>query len=456
MAAAAVVLALLTLTHPISVLMAGICLGIWTVALSPETSLPLADLGRRMARLLGVAVLGAALAGFFVVPFFSGIRNLAVAGWLAPGKSADFFTSHALNPGELIHRRLWTSLQFCLGSGEDGDGTDREMPFYFGLVLLSLVPLGAAKAPRGLVWMTAGSLALTLHPVAWALVRAFPQTGSLQWAWRFLGPASCGAAAIAGFAAVRLLDMAEGRRWAVSLRRVVPGALAALLLLDAFPYTGAPDWYPSYTELGWLEPAERCDGRWGCWQHRAAGPPGPFRVAGLFVPPLKAAPVGLFCCAYTPEYLTSGTLGAFSPQTDAKVLARAGVRWLAGPPLHEVQGARPYAAWWNGHGRPEPRRFSRGGGKIAVELDGRPGTVLVLEMFFPGWQTLTKDGWRDLQPSREGLLMAPVEAGQPVLQLRYNIWNPARIAGCALSLLTALSLLALARRERLSSGLQDR
>jgi hypothetical protein len=445
MAAAAVVLVLLTLTHPISVLMAGICLGIWTVALSPDTPLPLVDLGRRLARLLGVAVLGAALAGFFVVPFVSGTRHLVVGGWLGQDKIADFYAGHALDPGDLVRRRLWTGLQFSLGSEEDGDGTDREMPYYFGLVLLSLVPLGATKAPRGLVWMTAGSLALTLHPLAWALVRAFPQTGSLQFAWRFLGPASCGAAAIAGFAAVRLLDMGQGRRWVVPVQAAVPGALVALLLLDAFPYTGAADWYPTYQEFGWLEPSKDCDGRWGCWQHRSVGPPGPFRVAGLFVPPLKPAPVGLFCCAYTPEYLTPVTQAAFYPETDTRVLARAGVQWLN---VTELQGARPYAGWWNGHGRPEPRRFARGGGEIAVELDGRPGTVLVLEMYFPGWQALTKDGWREVRPNWEGLLMAPVEAGQQVLQLRFNIWTPARIAGCALSLLTALSLLVLVCRER--------
>ncbi|MFL6197850.1 MAG: 6-pyruvoyl-tetrahydropterin synthase-related protein [Thermoanaerobaculia bacterium] len=445
MAAAAVVLALLTLTHPISVLMAGICLGIWITA---EAPLPLADLGRRLARLLAVAALGAALAGFFVVPFVSGSRHLVVAGWLEEGKIAGFFESHALNPRELVHRRLWTRLRFSLGSGEDGDGTDEEMPYYFGLVLLSLVPLGATKAPRGLVWMTAGTLALTLHPLAWVLVRVLPQAGSLQWAWRFLGPATCGAAALAGFAAVRLLDLGQGRRRIV--QRAVPGALGALLLLDAFPYTGAPGWYPSYEGFGRLEHRKECGEGRGCWQYRPAGPPGPFRVAGLFVPPLKPAPVGLFCCAYTPEYMTPVTQEAFYPEMDMKVLTRAGVQWLAMPLVDDMrlEGARPYAEWSSGHGRPEPRRFARGGGEIAVELDGRPGKVLVLEMYFPGWQALTKDGWREVQPNWEGLLMAPVEAGQQVLQLRFDIWTPARLAGCALSLLTALSLLVLVRRER--------
>src|SRR5215210_3450493 len=78
MAMAAAALALLTLTHPISVLMAGVFLGIWTVAETGYVGAGLAPAregvnpsptSRRLARLLGAAVLGAALAGFFVVPF---------------------------------------------------------------------------------------------------------------------------------------------------------------------------------------------------------------------------------------------------------------------------------------------------------------------------------------------------------------------------------------------------
>jgi hypothetical protein len=147
--------------------------------------------------------------------------------------------------------------------------------------------------------------------------------------------------------------------------------------------------------------------------------------------------------------MTPVTEEAFQPEMDPKVLARAGVQWIAFPGTGRIEQrpARPYAAWWSGQGRPEPRRFVRGGGEIAVELDGRPGTVLVLEMYFPGWQALTRDGWREVQPNWEGLLMAPVEAGQPVLQLRFHVWTPVRIAGLALSFVTALALLILSRKR---------
>lgn len=439
MAAAAVAIALLTLTHPISVLMAGVFLGIWTLA---ETGLQVKTLGRRLARLLGAALLGAALAGFFVVPFVTGTRHLVV-GWFAEGKISDFFVGHALDPGDLLQRRLWNGLQFSLGPGEPGDGTDREMPYYFGLVLLSLLPLGARRQ-RGLVWATAAALAVTIRPLTQVLVLVFPQIGSLQWAWRFLGPATCGAAAMAGFAAARLLDAGQGRRWAAA----VPGVLAALLLLDAWPYTGAADWYPAYREFGRIEERPGCGRRWGCWEHQPAVPPGAFRIAGMFVPPPEPAPLSLFCCAYTPEYMTPQTEEAFYPAMDPRVLARAGVQLVAFPGTGRIEKrpARPYAAWRGGQGQPEPRRFVRGGGEIAVELDGRPGNVLVLEMSFPGWQVLTREGWREAQPNWEGLLMAPVEAGQGVARFRFQVWSPARIAGCVLSALTAIVLLILARR----------
>ncbi|HWM90718.1 MAG TPA: 6-pyruvoyl-tetrahydropterin synthase-related protein [Thermoanaerobaculia bacterium] len=452
MAAAAAAIALLTLTHPISVLMAGLCLGIWTLS---EALRQPSVLARRLGRLLGVAVLGAALAGFFVVPFVAGTRHLVV-GWFAEGKISDFFVGHALDPAELVRRRLWSELQFSLGPGEPGHGTDREMPYYLGLVLLSLLPLGAglgrlpgeepspmtARGPaRGLAWMTAAAIAVTIGPMTKALVLVLPPIGSLQWVWRFLGPATCGAAALAGFAVVRLMDAGQGRRWAVA----VPGIVAALLLIDAFPYTGAADWYPAYKEFGRIEEQKGCGRRWGCWEHAPAGPPGPFRIAGMFVPPPKPAPLALFCCAYSPEYMTPAAEEAFYPAMKPSVLARAGVQWIAYPGTGRVeqQPARPYASWWGGKGKPEPRRFVRGGGEIAVELDGRPGTVLVLEMHFPGWQVLTQDGWRDARPNWEGLLMAPVEAGQQVLQLRFQVWTPVRIAGCLLSVLTALGLLVL-------------
>ena len=162
----------------------------------------------------------------------------------------------------------------------------------------------------------------------------------------------------------------------------MPGALAAILLLDAYPYTGAGDWYPPYTRLGRIREHPGCGRRWGCWEHQPTVPAGPIRIAGFFLPPPEPSPVAIFCCTYTPEYMTPATEEAFYPAMKPSVLRRAGVQWVAYPDSGVIERlhARPYAAWWSGRGQTEPRRFARGGGEIAVELDGRPGTVGVLEM----------------------------------------------------------------------------
>jgi hypothetical protein len=43
--------------------------------------------------------------------------------------------------------------------------------------------------------------------------------------------------------------------------------------------------------------------------------------------------------------------------------------------------------------------------------------------------------------------MAPVEAGQEVARFRFRVWSPVRIAGTALTVLTALALLILIRER---------
>lgn len=447
LAVAAAAMALLMVTHPISSLMAGLALGIWTLA---EMAGPPRAFARKILRLAGVGALGAALAGFFVVPFVTQSRHLVVH-YLAQGQLRSFFLDHTLSPGQLVERRLWTGLQFSAGISEAENLTDREMPFYFGLVLLSLLPLAVGfgdkgRRPWGLLCVTLAGLAFTTKPFAHALSLVLPPIGSLQFSWRFLGMATVGATALAGFAAARLLDRAEGRRWAMA----VPGALAALLLFDAFPYTGAGDWYPPYREFGWIREEPGCGRPWGCWRHEPVPLPGAIRVAGMFLPPPEPGLVSLFCCAYTPEYMTGESEEAFYPAMRPDMLARAGVQMYTHPATNRLdrQRARPYAAWWGGEGDPDPRRFVRGGGEIAVELDGRPGTVLVLEQYFPGWQVLTGEGWREVQPSREGLLIAPVEAGQQVLQFRFNRWGRERTAGALLSALTGLALVASVLRRR--------
>ena len=467
MAIAAVPAALLIVTHPISALMSALGLGVWTLASFRK----LPSIAMRNA---GVWLLGAALAGFFVVPFAAGLRNLEV-GRIARGSQRDYLYLHGLNLRDLLWRRPWSGLYVSSPAGDPAEGTEQEMPFYFGIGLLVLLPLAAGeeRTPRtsrtpgaGLfssltsltsllslvslrssTWMVLLALGLTMGKLAAWISLAVPGLAAIQFPWRFLGLATFGAAAGAGFAAARLLRF---RRWAV----LVPGALAALLILDAAPFTGAADWLPPYERFGWIHrPDPGCGRPWGCWEHEPVNLPYPFRAAGLFLPPPGPPPgpeadTNLFCCVY-PEYATPAAREAFPPVADPGVLARAGVGLYVGLHIQKLVRlpAAPYAVRLGNGREVEPLRFHRGGGEIRVESNGRPGTVQVLEQYFPGWQVLDKDGWQEVQPTRAGLLKARVVAGQSEVRFRFRRWTGPRIAGWLLTGLASLAVLALARRK---------
>lgn len=437
MAIAAVPAALLIVTHPISALMSAVGLGLWT--LSDVRRLPAIAV-----RNLGVWLLGAALAGFFVVPFVAGVRNLEV-GRIAQGSQREYLYLHGLDLRDLLWRRPWNGLHVSSPAGDPAEGTVEEMPFYFGLGLLSLLPLAAGldrREAKGLPWMVLLGLVLSMGKLAAWISLAVPGLAAIQFPWRFLGLATFGAAAGAGFAAARLLRF---RRWAV----LVPGAIAGLLILDAAPFTGAADWLPAYEHFGWIhQPDPECGRPWGCWEHEPVAPPYPFRAAGLFLPPPDPETgTGLFCCAY-PEYGTPAVRQAFTPIGNHGVLARAGVGLFVGPSSQTLARlpAAPYATWLGKRRQVEPLRFERGGGRIRVELNGRPGTVLLLEQCFPGWQVLGEKGWLEVRPTRAGLLKARVVPGQRWLRFRFRTWTGPRIAGWLLTGLASLAVVALARR----------
>lgn len=451
-AGAAVVAGLMIVTHPISALMSAVGLGIWVLAeiVDDWTRAP-----GSIARLAGMWLLGAALAGFFVIPFFAGAKHLDI-GRLAQGQERSLFADHGLVPGDLLERRLWTGLQPTSPRADPIDATDLEMPYYFGLVLLALLPLGAGwgrlpgeearrRTPRGVPWLAVAALALSLYPVGSWVSAVFPPLAAIQFPWRFLGLATFAAAAAAGFAAARLLRTWNGRRWVV----LVPGLIGAFLILDAFPYTGAPEWLPAYRSLGYVrQPDPDCGRRWGCWEHVPVVPPYPLRVSGLFLPPAEPprrdAQLSLFCCAY-PELETPTVRAVFARTRTREVLEQAGVGLFVGPgaqkliPLEPV----PYASWRRGKGGARPRTFTRSGGEITVELDGRAGIVTVLEQYVPGWQVLTENGWKDVKPTRAGLLRARVHPGQREVRFRYHRWGRAHVAGWLLTTLSGLLILFL-------------
>jgi hypothetical protein len=438
LSAGAAAAALLVVTHPISALIAAIGMGIWTVAELALDPRGYRDVLVRIGRLAGVWLLGAALAGFFVVPFAAESRYTSVER-LARGEEMAIFTGYGLTLPDLLERRLWARLHGTVPTDDPRDGTDEEMPYYFGLVLLSLIPLGAGfgRLPKGLAWTTLAALALSLRPVATAASIVFPPLAVLQFPWRFLGLAAFGAAALAGAATVRLLDAAEGRRWVV----LVPGALAALLAFDAFPYTGAPEWFPGYEGLSFV----RRTNPGGSWEVVPIDPPYAVRSSGLLLPPTDPGiDTSYFCCAF-PEFQTPLVRALTRESRQPDVLIRAGVGIFVGPGRQTLVRlpAAPYAALRHGRNRPEPRPFTRGGGEIRVWLDGRPGLVTVLEEYFPGWQVLTDEGWKEVRPTRTGLLRARVAAGQTEARFRFRRWTRARTAGWLLTGLTALGLTSL-------------
>ena len=453
LAFAAVATALLIAAHPLTSLMAVCALGLWLGAEAfPWRPESWTTLRARALRLGAVWALGGLLAGFYVLPFAAELRSTRLSGY-ATGTESTRFALHGLSPGDLLLRRQWSRIYLS----EPRGSTEKEMPFYFGWVLLALVPFAAGagrvtaeepsgeerRLPKGLLAATLGTLLLSIHPLAAAAEFLFPPLTSLYFPWRFLSIASCGAAAAAGFAAARLLAAWQTRRWATW---AVPGALVALLLLDAAPYTGAPDWLPPYQGFGYLRHQPGCGERWGCWEHIEISRPYPLRAAGYVLPPPDLAPdVSLFHWVY-PEYATPTTYQAFFQGMEPQRLARAGVGLIARPgwPVERLR-ARPYAVWKAASpGAPaRARPFERGTGAIRVLHNGRPGRVTVLEQYFPGWHVWTPAGWREVRPTADGLLQAEVSAGQRDVRFRFQEARWDRTAGWILSASAALILLGL-------------
>ena len=459
-AAAAVATALLALTHPLTTVMAATAAGIWiAVERFPRSWRGVGPWLGRLAGLGGVVAVGLALAGFFVLPLFAEAPETTIDRAIHFGSSGPRIALQGLRPGQLFERRLWSDVLLSLPDGREGDGTDREMPLYVGLALLALVPLAAGvgrlpgeetgtgaassslRLPAGLLWATIVALLVTLHPLN-RLLAMVPPLAALQFPWRFLAIATFGLAAAAGFATARLLAVARGRRWAAA----IPGLLVTLLVLDAAPYTGAADWVPAYQGFAHVYRVDpECGRPRGCWETDTVPPPYPLRVVGVFVPPTDLAIDVANIRGGYPEYLTPVVRAELVDPRDKVDVTRFGasMRGLPGPGF-ELLDAAPYARWaplGRGDGRgAEPRPASRGGGRITVELDGRPGRVVVLEQYFPGWQVETPEGWREVVPNRRGLLRAEVAAGQRRLRFRFSDRRWDRIAGWVLSAVTAAAL----------------
>jgi len=97
--------------------------------------------------------------------------------------------------------------------------------------------LGGAAA-LGLVVATVASLLFSAGIPA-LLLDGIPPLRSLQFPWRFLGPAAVGASLAA---AVVVDGLVRSGRW----RAVLAGVLLLAASVDSFPYQGACDWHDAY------------------------------------------------------------------------------------------------------------------------------------------------------------------------------------------------------------------
>ena len=448
--AAGVAVAALVACHPLTALTGAVAVAAWT--LTEASYGPVAGAPRRIiravARVAGCWVLGAALAGFYTVPFVFEAPFVDRASFEAPG-----FSRHALEPLQLVWRRPWGALLESRPAGAAGDHPAAEMPFYVGLVMLGFLLVavtfrpgaghrgrsGSMVTPPGLLVATFTCLLLTVRPFAAWAEAAMPPLAALQFSWRFLAVASAGAAAAVG-CVVAAASRQPGRRgWS----RLLPGLAAAALIVDAAPFTGAAERLPAAPTFGFVRQVADCGREARCWEHRPLPAPWPTRVAGMFLPPPDlATDVSLFWWAY-PELHTPVVSSHFVDRPTQRRLAAAGVGAFAAPgePLRLLEPA-PYARWRpSGGGPAETRPWRRAGGEIQVEVDGRPGAVLVLEQYFPGWQVLGPDGWREAKPSPRGLLAAPVVGGQRQVRFRFTERRWDRLVGWGVS---AVALLVVA------------
>lgn len=430
--------AVLALSHPLTLSMAGTAMGLyvvltewWNPTLEPvEGGRPNPGLIKRLGVLLALGVAGVALAGFYTVPVAVEGRYATITSSL--GGKVPMYTQHGLFPSDLLERRAWTRWQ---KSERHGDKErQNEMPFYFGLSLLALMPLGLlpsrrlSRTPmvqRGMLGVSAGSLLLTMYP--FDLLGYLPNLIILQFPWRFLSPATCGASILVGFATVGLLEKYEQERWS----RFIPAALAFLLVMDFFPYGGAPLWQKPYTGIfRWAEKGTPADL--------------PLRVDMLNYPPADPQlSLSTFRRAY-PEYFTPSVKTNFQRSKDVDRLEYVSIGLdfdKAAVNPRKLKPA-PYAEFRPADGSPaQALTFTRGGEQITAELPGVAGTLTIKEQYFPGWEGRLGNGRVDVTPDGQGLMrFALTEDMKGTLTLWFSRTTWDRSLGILLSLVMLVVL----------------
>ena len=420
---AAVWTAVLIVTHPLSLSMVCTGMGIWVLA-RHRWRVSRALLAS-LALVAAFGLWGVGLASYYALPVALEASYTTVGESLGSGERPKYYW-RGLAPGQILVRREWMKLQ---GSGRRGADERDRMPLYFGLSLLGLLPLARHPgAPKGLLAMTLGTLMLTLHPLDVALAR-FPPMTVLQYPSRFLALASFGACALAGFATLRLLEAAQGH-W---IQRVIPGALFGLLVLDFFPYGGAPMWNQPYEGIHLL------------YERGIALDLLPLRVSGVSFPPADPRIDLSVVRQLYPEYFTPAARRAYlrTPgEYQIEMLERAavGLTLREGKPV--TLNPRPYAEFTPADGGPaRGLAFTRVGEWIRVKLAGEAGSLVVKEQWFPGWEGRLGREAVEVGKTTDGLMafkLAAADTGELTLHFSRTRWE--RLAGMVLSVACLIGL----------------
>lgn len=470
--------ALLLLTHPLTALMGGVLLGVWLTAESALDRAGASAWARRLGVLAGASLLGAASVGAWLVPAAVEHGDLALSHFV-PGPGRPISRS-ALDPGDWLRRRVWTVFETARGRLAGVDPADA-LPFYAGAVLLGLalagVVLGKAARPPGaaggageaglagggpgplapspLAMGGAAALALALTcGVGWQVVQAIPSLRSIQFLWRFLGPATVICALLAGLAAQRVLDA-----WPRAARAA---AIAALLSLvwDAAPYTGTTGRLQPYQDVAQTRRARPAPP--GEQWLAVDLPEGVFvRAEALRYPPSRPAWRVAKSRRVYPEYMPSPSYDRYYKPSEKgpdgpAVAAGYGVSWLfrdgARPPRRlsarslvtfRKKGEETLRDLDEATLRIQPERLS-------VELpEGHgPGRVRVAFAWYPGWSVRVDGG--PARPARRSAALLAVDVGATArrVEFAYTWATPPRRAGQAASMLGLVAIGALAVRAR--------
>jgi len=431
--AASFVTALLVLVHPLSLAMLALLLPVlW---LATVISGGLSTAWRTACAGVAAALGSLLLVSFFTVPMLVEMPAINLAPSVG-GRSGPHYPGNAAHLDQLVDRQLFGSLGWSIPETTTGDDGPDEMPYYAGVALLAALVAALSVALRAarrstespllaMAVVAAAAIALAVAPVA-HLVGRVPGVAILQFPWRLLGPAGAAAALALGLLVARV------PREAGFVGRVLVVALLGLTVVDGFPYSGAVsrvEAWQALSRFAWIPGVQRVEPVEGS---------SPFRVRGQFLPPNRGdSPVGT-ASSYR-EYYTPAVAPLVAGHADKRArVDLVGVR---------RQRIFPYARFMTSRrAKLQPLPYSRGGGRIEVDVRGQRGELEVGEQYFPGWQVDLGKGWREAGANQAGLISVRVPPGRERVRFRFDRWRWDRLLGWSMTLVACIGALVAWRR----------